>query len=237
MYLAKDSLVKSIAILVHRISIYNKNTISIHRVIDRLLPINLLLRIKFELASYDEIRTFIAKYTARTESYMIGSNYEVILEEISRVINIALIGTAWSSVKKIPHIYDIVDNKERIESLETSTLTYNGELHPIIYAIKNNLDRLNDYITKVQPNKFNLKDAMDSSPMLDIEKVTSYERMKYANMRVNISIANNFRRELKFDANQIMAAANPLKVLREVKVLHFKFTQLIKSTVQNTNTQ
>jgi len=66
----------------------------------QLEPLAVFMRIKFDLASYDEIRNYLAKNVRNNDIYMLPGR-QVVRDEISRVMSLALLSTAWSSSRKL----------------------------------------------------------------------------------------------------------------------------------------
>ena len=224
-YYAENSLVATMSKLFYHLLKYKtirggkqfQSEKSIFKVLE---PYNFLLRYQFGYTTYDEIRNYLAMYTYKQGDNSLP-NSKVIPEVISGVLSIAVMGVVRSSLNRINQIYQqIVDRDD---------LFYDGKALPLFDSISANVSQMADFAMGLNPRNIQLDKAMDALIQLDIESITSYERQKTVGYKLFGSISQNFRKELRFDMNQINPPARSMTVIKAAKDLQVNLERFRKN--------
>lgn len=86
-----------------------------------------------------------------------------------------------------------------------------------------------EFAMGLNPRSIQLDKAMDALVQLDIDSITSYERPKLIGYRMFGSISQNFRRELRFDMNQLNPPARSMTVIKAAKDLQVNLDRFRKN--------
>lgn len=207
------------ALSLHKISQKGK-ILGVKRLMWRLEPFSVFMRFRFGLITYDELRKFFA-VNVRSEEYMIGPQWKVILEEFSRVLSLGLTGMAWSSVKRISGIYQQIKMNPTKWGYQDLMIEENVPL-PIIQAIFDNVDTLTEMSMMLQLQEITLEKAMDVLLLIDIDSISSLERRKVLHMAMIGKLAQRVRTEIRFDPNQVQPRARSMQVIAALRNLHLQ---------------
>jgi hypothetical protein len=176
----------------HNYSVRAKKPQGLKTLTEKLYPFAFFLRNKFNLATFDETRCFFAKL-ARNDLYFLPNSPEVISCEIHEVLSAALAEVSKDISKQI---IDMVDKLPLLVE-QIGPTKVNGVTTPMIQSISNTIReivRINDSFM----GKDNYLDqAMDNLLLVDIEAISSSERITTLKMKQNVTVYQNFRSQVR----------------------------------------
>nr|QWE48329.1 RNA-dependent RNA polymerase [Phomopsis viticola mitovirus 962_1] len=196
--------------------------ISRKKIRDIMLPYYFLLRYNFGICSYDEIRKYFAMWTNKQDLYPLP-NEKVVRSETERILSLAVIGVAFSTLNKTRDLYD------RIISINKDDLFYEGKEMPLFTSIYLNISSIAEMAMTWNTRNIDLNKAIDALIMLDIDSITSRKRRKLVEFQMFGSISQRFRSEMRFGADQIISPARSLNIIKVAKDLQVNLLKFRKS--------
>jgi hypothetical protein len=231
LYMAKSNLVWVVASLIRAVlRSKQKQCFSQRSFVERLEPLAFFMRYRFGYVTYDEARCFFAKHL-RSDIYMIPTK-DVVRDEISRVMSLAMVGTAWSSARVMSRfIPNLFSNPFFLD--RSLTIDEDGTPIPMLQAVYNYTDKLVMKMTHLQLSKITVEEAMEDVVLLDVEAMMSFERCTKVQMLSHAALAARFRAELRFDPLQLpnkYRALTAIKHTRDIRHALYLKLKALKQT-------
>ncbi|CAB42654.1 RNA-dependent RNA polymerase, putative [Ophiostoma mitovirus 6] len=215
-FLNKDTLLVCVSKFIQLHSLTLKKPIGLNKVKGILYPFNFMLRYRQNLCTNEEIRIFLGSSTCKRDDYMLPISAKDVSLELTRVISAALVGMAYNAEKSLKNIYFDLDKLSPWigDGFKTGK-------HPkvMIQSIYNSVKSLSDFGLKMAQNKLTLSAAMDSLLLVDLDSISSSERIKYIQMKQNICLSQKVRKELRFDPLQMEQKARAMMLVKHMKDL------------------
>lgn len=202
----------------------NRLYLSSYRVLALLQPYSLFMRFRMGLATYDEMRNFLAKLTKDHETYQIPSTLNGINCEYNRLITHAIIGVAHNigvMLRKYTHTLFRSDNTDFV--LKTFMD------HPLLLGIENRLLGIQDLVKKVAKREISLEETVKELILFDPDAMlreSSGRKIKEA--IVMGTLVKKFQSETKFDPNQMEPRTASMKIMADFMVQKMNLTAMLK---------
>lgn len=176
---------------------------SYRKLVRILYPYDLLMRYRFNLATYDELRSFLVTYTANSDDFHIPLKDEDLKSEFLRILNFSMIKVAYKLRSKIrAFAHDLFTPRE--DGKETqSFIDQNDYSHPLYYCIKQQFQKLTGVARDIAMNKITLEEVIETFTLLDPIKVLNESSGRKIKQKLLMgTIVRQFIKELKFDRLQ-----------------------------------
>lgn len=195
--------------------------LSPQKVVRQLYPYSIFMKYRMNLATYDDLRTFLSKIVGN--EYQIPCNMEGIRAEFDRLLMHAIVGVAFNiGLKLRKYTQELFNSKEGLDLKKSID-------HPLLICLENRFVGFQQLVKKVATRTISLEEVINELTLFDPDamlKESSGRKIK--SMIVMGTIVRKFISETKFEPYQMEPRTASMKLMADFMVQKMGLDAMLK---------